>query len=103
MEHEAESSAPLPRKSTELYESLWASPSLFTFASVVVGVLADSDRGHEMAWWIYLAGWVPLLLMGIFSLAYGRKPAQPAAQIGLWVLVLFGVVQGVFNSNGWPL
>ncbi|MGW2701699.1 hypothetical protein [Streptomyces sp. NPDC001340] len=41
--------------------------------------------------------------MGVFSLVSGRKPAKPAAQIGVWVLVLFGVVQGVFNSGGWPL
>ncbi|WP_432030068.1 hypothetical protein [Streptomyces sp. 1222.5] len=103
MEHETESSASLPVKSHELYESLWASPSLFTFASVVVGVLADSDRGHELAWWIYFAGWIPLLLMGVFSLVSGRKPAKPAAQIGMWVLVLFGVAQGLFNSDGWPI
>ncbi|MFJ8036009.1 hypothetical protein [Streptomyces sp. NPDC096032] len=70
---------------------------------MVVGVLADSDKGHEMAWWIYLAGWAPLLLMGVFSRVSGRKPAQPAAQIGMWVLVLFGAVQGVFNPDGWPL
>ncbi|WP_333774340.1 hypothetical protein [Streptomyces sp. IBSBF 3136] len=103
MEQETESSESLPSKSNEMYESLWASPSLFTFASVVVGVLTDSDRGHEMAWWVYFAGWVPLLLMGVFWLVSGRKPAKPAAQIGVGVLVLFGVVQGVFNSGGWPL
>ncbi|MFF7358954.1 hypothetical protein ACFZA1_41100 [Streptomyces filipinensis] len=90
-------------KSSELYENLWASPALFTFTSVAASVLARTDRGRELAWWIYFAGWAALLLMGLLSLVSGGKPADPAAWIGLSVLVLFGVVQGVFNSGGWPV
>ncbi|MET7549741.1 hypothetical protein ABZS94_28945 [Streptomyces sp. NPDC005500] len=89
----------------ELRDSLWASPVLFsTVASFlfVSSKFKDGQNLGELAWFVYLAGWVSLILMALWSLVTRKKPPIPAAPIGFGFAVFFGLLELLFNHEHWP-
>ncbi|MFB8034052.1 hypothetical protein ACFC5Z_14070 [Streptomyces sp. NPDC056004] len=94
------------RSTTEtLYEAMWGSPIPFAVLSVLVCVKADNDDwsfGKDAAWWIYLGGWVSLVLMGVWAVAWRSKPKTSTAAAAVVLLVAAGGFQLALNGSAAP-
>jgi hypothetical protein len=89
----------------ELRDSLWASPAIFAFVSGVLLLLPKFKGGPdtgELGWYVYFAGWGPLILMSLWCLVAQKRPPIPAAPVGLGFAVLFGAWHWIFSREFWP-
>ncbi|MET7921003.1 hypothetical protein ABZU45_35195 [Streptomyces avermitilis] len=87
------------------YEAMWGSSIPFAVLSVLVCIKADNSDwafGKDTAWWIYLGGWVPLVVMCVWAVACRRKPKWSTAVAGLGLLVVAGVFQLTLNGSAAP-
>lgn len=94
------------KSASELRDSVWASSAIFCLASGVLFLMSefkDGPQTGELAWFAYLAGWVPLILMTLWCLVARKKPPIPAAPIGLGIAIFFGLFISLLNHENWPL
>ncbi|MFE1914466.1 hypothetical protein [Streptomyces anandii] len=89
-------------KAQELYETLWASPVFFAVASSAVFIIGDTPRSERLAWYLYAAGWVPLVVMTAFALVTRRRPPTYALAAGIGSLLLFGVFHLALYHDSMP-
>jgi hypothetical protein len=85
-----------------VYDNIWASPALFFFVSGSLFLTSKSHERDEIAWFVYLAGWAPPILMGLWCLLARRKPDIPAAPIGLGILVAGGFFHLLLHHDSLP-
>ncbi|MFJ9821901.1 hypothetical protein ACIRU3_43050 [Streptomyces sp. NPDC101151] len=88
-----------------LYEAMWGSPIAFAVLSVLACIKSDNDDwafGKTLAWWMYLGGWVPLVLMCSWALARQKKPKWSTGVAGVALLVAAGTFQLALNRPAAP-
>lgn len=87
------------------YEAMWGFPIAFAVTSVLVCIKADNGDwsfGKDLAWWVYLGGFVSLVLMGVWAMGWRRKPKWSTATASIVLLVAAGVFQLALNGSAAP-